>query len=442
MVVYSPTNVAPVEEVEKFYEDLRTTVRDVPAHNFLAILGDFSARLGPDDTPFTYHDSTNRNGEHLAALLTEHELLAANTLFRKRMGKRWTFQDRATGMTRQLDYILVRRKWRTSILNAESYSTFDSVGSDHRVVSTRVRLSLSVPKPSPRIHYDWEAFSQSPDLQARYTVEVRNRFQLLATEEGPSTAYERFVAANMEATRECVPTMERIRVSPRSRHPEVVQARAKVEEARRSFDRERTTERRGVLNEVKQLLFSTYDKIEGEELMEKVRRVEAAQGEQQYGESWRVINEMSGRKRSKEGQVAGCSPEERVTSWFTHFRDLLGTHPTVDGAEKVITAVLTNLEIDDGPFTLSKFATVKSTLKQGKSAGLDGIPPEVLKNCDLDDIILEICNLALMENNKPDIWSLSNIIPVPKSGDLSKPDNYRGISLTCNVSGPHEGGTI
>ncbi|KAJ8372888.1 hypothetical protein AAFF_G00275920 [Aldrovandia affinis] len=53
-----------------------------------------------------------------------------------------------------------------------------------------------------------------------------------------------------------------------------------------------------------------------------------------------------------------------------------------------------------------EFATVKSTLKQGKSAGPDGIPPEVLKNCDLDDIILEICNLALMENNKPDIWSL------------------------------------
>lgn len=39
-----------------------------------------------------------------------------------------------------------------------------------------------------------------------------------------------------------------------------------------------------------------------------------------------------------------------------------------------------------------------------------------------------------MRNNKPDIWSLSNIIPVPKSGDLSKPDNYRGMSLTCVIA--------
>ena len=60
---------------------------------------------------------------------------------------------------------------------------------------------------------------------------------------------------------------------------------------------------------------------------------------------------------------------------------------------------LRDLKIDNGPFTISELAAVKSTMKQGKSAGPDGIPPEVLKNCNLDDIILEICNLALMEKN-------------------------------------------
>ncbi|KAJ8351146.1 hypothetical protein SKAU_G00226220 [Synaphobranchus kaupii] len=434
MVVYSPTNVAPAEEVERFYEDLGTAISDVPAHKFIAVLGDFNARLGPEEARFAYHDATNRNGEHLATLLTEQELLAANTLFQKRMGKRWTFQDRASGMLRQLDYILVRRKWRNSVTNAEPYSTFSTVGSDHRVVSMRVRLSLRVPKPSLRIWHDWKTFSVSPDLQARYTVEVRNRFQMLDVEEGPNAMYDRFVTAHVKATRECVPVMEKTRTSPRSRHPEVVAAREKVVNARRSFDREGTTENREALKEAKQLLFNTYDKIREEELMEKVHRVEAARGEQQYGEAWRGINEMSGRKRAKEGQVAGNSPEERMNTWFNHFRNLLGTDPTVEGAEEEIPAVLTHLNIDDGPFTAAELARVKSTLKQGKSAGPDCIPPEVLKNCDLDDITLETCNRALMKNNKPDMWSLSNIIPVPKSGDLSKPDNYRGISLTCVIA--------
>ncbi|KAJ8398095.1 hypothetical protein AAFF_G00431720 [Aldrovandia affinis] len=341
MSVYSPTNVALIEEVERFYDDLRTAIHHVPAHNFLIILGDFNARLGPEDAPFTYHTNTNRNGEHLAALLTEHELLAANTLFRKRMGKRWTFQDRATSMRRQLDYILVRRKWRKSILNAESYSTFDSLGSDHRVVAARLRLSLRVPKSAPRARPDWEAFAEA--LNSRPTTQ-----------------------RSEEATRKWVPTKGRHRASPRSKHPEVVRARTRVEEARRSFEREGTAESQEELNGAKQQLFGTYDRIKGEELMEKVKKVETVHGERRYKESWKVINEMSGRKRSREGQLAGCSPEERVTSWFTHFRDLLGTHPTVDGAEEEIPAVLTNLEIDDGPFTATEFATVKSTLKEGK----------------------------------------------------------------------------
>ena len=88
MAVYSPTNVAPTEEAEKFYQDLATAVRSVPFHNFLAILGDFNTRLGQSDAPYTFHEDTNRNGGYLAALLLEQELVAANTMFRKRMDKR------------------------------------------------------------------------------------------------------------------------------------------------------------------------------------------------------------------------------------------------------------------------------------------------------------------------------------------------------------------
>ena len=40
----------------------------------------------------------------------------------------------------------------------------------------------------------------------------------------------------------------------------------------------------------------------------------------------------------------------------------------------------------------------------------------------------------MIENKKPQQWSLSNIIPVPKKGNLSNTDNYRGISLTCIIA--------
>ena len=90
-----------------------------------------------------------------------------------------------------------------------------------------------------------------------------------------------------------------------------------------------------------------------------------------------------------------------------------------------------DLDIDDGPFTLDEFKRVKTSLKLGKSAGPDGIPLEVFKCYVFDDICLNFCNKVLMQLDKPPQWSFMNIIPVPKSGDLSVTDNYRGISLNC-----------
>ena len=67
-----------------------------------------------------------------------------------------------------------------------------------------------------------------------------------------------------------------------------------------------------------------------------------------------------------------------------------------------------------------EYQKAKKSIKEGKSFGVDGIPPELLTKCKIDDIILEFCTKALLERQKPDQWPLLNLIPVPKSGDLSK----------------------
>ena len=59
--VYSPHNESPEDEVDKFYSDLRSVLDSVPPHNFLSVMGDFNAKLGPDSVNFTYNKDTNRN---------------------------------------------------------------------------------------------------------------------------------------------------------------------------------------------------------------------------------------------------------------------------------------------------------------------------------------------------------------------------------------------
>ena len=41
----------------------------MPAHNLLAVLGDFSAHLDVGDATFIFHDTTDRNGEYLVDLM-------------------------------------------------------------------------------------------------------------------------------------------------------------------------------------------------------------------------------------------------------------------------------------------------------------------------------------------------------------------------------------
>ena len=105
--------------------------------------------------------------------------------------------------------------------------------------------------------------------------------------------------------------------------------------------------------------------------MEEFKRVEAAHDERQYKEAWRVINDTSGCKKTRVGQLTGSNPRQRVASWYTHIQKLLGEYPGVEGAEEAIPIVLENLGISDDHFTPAEFAAAKATLKQGKSAGPD-----------------------------------------------------------------------
>ena len=118
----------------------------------------------------------NRNGKLLHELAVEKNLIIGNTSFQKGLGKLWTYIGPG-GYKSQIDYIIIRKKWRNSLLNAEPYNSFSSIGSDHRIVSARIRLSLQANGKIPPKHekLDWSAFSTDPNMQENYPIEVRNR---------------------------------------------------------------------------------------------------------------------------------------------------------------------------------------------------------------------------------------------------------------------------
>ena len=178
----------------------------------------------------------------------------------------------------------------------------------------------------------------------------------------------------------------------------------------------------------------TYKRINEERVADLAKRVEDEYSGRRYGAAWKVINEITGRKKSKEGLVKGKTPQERVDAWFGNYSSLLRTAPDIEDPEEDIPTVFDNLDICDEPFTIAEYNRAKSSLKRGQSGGPDNIPPDVYIDCDIGNEVLELCNNALMSSDKPGQWSYSNIVPIPKSGNLSKPANTRGISLSCTIA--------
>ena len=138
--IYSPTSCADLEVVEDFYTVLSSSVTTIPAAVILFILGDTNAMLqrGDPSVMFSSNTSENRNSDLLIDFIQSHDLIAANTLFRKKSQVSFYGPNNRKVL---LDYILVRKKWCKSVSDCE-IRCVSSVASDHNLIKAKVKWVL------------------------------------------------------------------------------------------------------------------------------------------------------------------------------------------------------------------------------------------------------------------------------------------------------------
>ena len=110
IVVYSPTNVSKVEDIDKFYEALDSVISTIPPHNVCFLIGDLNAHVKGH---WSYHAASNRNGGKLEELSEEHKMWIASTNFQKRRGKLWTYTSPNDELS-QIDHIIINKKWKNT----------------------------------------------------------------------------------------------------------------------------------------------------------------------------------------------------------------------------------------------------------------------------------------------------------------------------------------
>ena len=271
-------------------------------------------------------------------------------------------------------------------------------------------------------------------------MEVRNRFSCLQShvesrdESNATTCYNNLVDAVQHASNTLLPKKPRKKWDDPAGDPRVMASRDDLIAAKEQYHLNPTEDTRVEVADKKEELKKNYQLVDEEILKKKIRSVENTASRCKNKESWNLVNEITGRKKSNNGLIAGGGPRERLQNWEKHFTKLLGQPPQVEDEAIVINTRHGPLDIDTAPFTEDELTKAKKQITEGKAYGEDGIAPEVMKRVDLDDIILDFCNKALMDGEIPDQWKHMNIVPVPKKGDLTKTENYRGIALTSIVS--------
>ena len=183
--VYTPSSEHPDQEIEDFYQQLNETIKKIPRRDILVIQGDWNAKIGPDahqnwtETVGKHGlGDTNERGLRLLEFPEMNHLVVANTLHPHKVSRRVTWTSSDGRAKNQIDYILVGKRFRSSIIKNKTRSFPGAdVGSDHHLVMMGFKLKLKrIPKKKPaRIKYNVQNL-KDPTIRRQFEVTIGGRF--------------------------------------------------------------------------------------------------------------------------------------------------------------------------------------------------------------------------------------------------------------------------
>ena len=98
--------------------------------------------------------------------LQENNMLCINTHFQKRHGQLWTHNS-PNDFKSQIDFIIINNKGKNSVKkNCRALNSFNSIASDHRIITADIKLSLRANKKknSKCKPYDWTRLTHDTEI--------------------------------------------------------------------------------------------------------------------------------------------------------------------------------------------------------------------------------------------------------------------------------------
>lgn len=153
-------------------------------------MGDFNAKVGNERVgntvgPFGLGDRNDR-GDNLISWCQSHNLVITNTWFKNHPRRLWTWKSPGDRTRNQIDYILVPRRFRNSVISSKTIPGADC-DSDHVPIINEIRIKLKKLRKTtvtPKIQS--HLLKTNNRLQEDFRIKVQNRFDILSSDNNPT----------------------------------------------------------------------------------------------------------------------------------------------------------------------------------------------------------------------------------------------------------------
>ena len=179
------TNEADEKIKDEFSDILQAEVEKIPKHDLDIIMGDLNAKVGHDNQGLERvmgkHGCgiMNENGEHLVDFCGLNNLVIGETLYPHKDIHKLTWVSPGGRSQNQIDHIMIMNgKWRRSLQDVRVRGGAD-VGSDHHLVTAKVKLKLMKQATPYRVRRFDIGKLRDPKKKHEFRLELKNRFRIL-----------------------------------------------------------------------------------------------------------------------------------------------------------------------------------------------------------------------------------------------------------------------
>ena len=453
---YAPTFAASRADKEKFKDEVQQAMNAIPPSECYVIMGDFNARVGSRLSEGDLWTSvrgphglgeTNDSGRELLAFLATNEATLCNTWFCKKDINKQTWKHPKTKKWHCIDFAIMRQRDRKRCLDA-CVKRGAECNTDHQLL--RIKLRLTGKGGYHQLRTKKHKRFNVSQLTGRAETGRQHYRDLVCRKVTEAWVNEGTVEEKWSATQSSlVRAAEEVLGHEERRQPDWFRDSAEVLEPlfdrrnllyakwlgsgnandRQKFVKARQDARKAVRNAKDAWFRSKADvaqqrRFGGKEVWQSIRDMQrACRG---------LIPQRAGIIKDEEGQPC-TSVDAKQQRWRRHFTDILNVESQFNHAElDRIRQRPLRPQLAELP-SMEELVGAVGKLKNGKAGGSSGIRPEMVKVACQDpsfvDRLLDLVHTAWKEQSVPKDWTDAVLVPIPKKGDLSNCDNWRGISL-------------